>query len=72
MTYGQSNLANPIEFSDITISLLFNKLYLLINTEKSKKIFNGYFYGTLTNMFTYQKRKESLNNHPYFYNWLER
>ncbi len=71
MTYRQSNLADPIEFYvDITIDA-FKQTVFAYKQRIIKKDFNGYFYGTLMNMFTYQKRKESLNNHPYFYNWLE-
>ncbi|MGG3451741.1 helix-turn-helix domain-containing protein [Domibacillus aminovorans] len=71
MTYEQSNLADPIEFYvDITIDA-FKQTVFAHKQKKIKKDFNGYFYGTLMNMFTYQKRKESLISHPYFYNWLE-
>ncbi|OKL35260.1 helix-turn-helix domain-containing protein [Domibacillus mangrovi] len=71
ITYGKSNLADPIEFYlDITIDA-FKQTVFAHKQRIIKKDFNGYFYGTLMNMFIYQKRKESIISHPYLYNWLE-
>lgn len=71
ITYGKSKLSHPIEFYlNITIDA-FKQTVFAHKQRKIKKDFNGYFYGTLMNMFVYQKRKETLISHPYFYNWLE-
>lgn len=71
ITYGKTNLTDPIEFYlDITIDA-FKQTIFAYKQKNIKKDFNGYFYGTLMNMFIYQKRKESIINHPYLYNWLE-
>ncbi|OAH58645.1 hypothetical protein AWH48_16745 [Domibacillus aminovorans] len=71
LAYKNFNLANPIEdYTSIAINA-FKQTIFAHKHGKIKKDFKGYFYGTLKNMFTYQKREETFKDHPFIFNWLE-
>jgi hypothetical protein len=71
LAYKKFSLANPIEeYTNIAIGA-FKQTVFAHKHRKIKKDFKGYFYGTLMNMFTYQKREETFENHPSIFNWLE-
>lgn len=71
LAYKNINLANPIEeYTSIAIDA-FKQTIFAHKHRKIKRDFKGYFYGTLRNMFTYQKREETFKNHPLIFNWLE-
>lgn len=60
-------LVNYIEI----INDAFKQTVFAYKSRKIRNDFNGYFFGTLKNMFTYQQREETFADHPIFFNWLE-
>lgn len=57
------------EYTDLVTDAFKQSVYALKH-RKIKKDFHAYFYGTLMNMFTYQKRRETFATHPVIYNWV--
>lgn len=71
LVYRQFDLLHDLkQYVDIVIDAFKQSIYAHKH-RKIQKDFKGYFYGTLLNMFTYQKRQETFANHPSIFNWLE-
>ncbi|KMY52547.1 hypothetical protein AC623_20645 [Bacillus sp. FJAT-27231] len=71
MSYSQFSLTYPVEdYTNLAIDAFKQSLFAEKNN-KIKKDFYGYFYGTLKKIFWRQKAKESFENNPLFYNWLD-
>ncbi|MGG3448311.1 hypothetical protein [Domibacillus aminovorans] len=71
LAYRTSRLDVPLE-EIVPIALQSFKESIFAQKQKRiKGSFEGYFFGALRNMFQIEKRKEILENHPIFYNFLE-
>ena len=76
--WGKTMLAYQISRLDVPLEeivhVAIQSFKESIFAQKQKRIkgsFEGYFFGTLRNMFTIEKRKEIMKDHPIFYNFLE-
>jgi hypothetical protein len=70
LAYNKYNFDMPLEFM---VSVVINAFKTTVFHHKHRKIkstFVQYFYGTLSSMFSVQKRKEHTAKYPR-YNWLD-
>jgi hypothetical protein len=71
LAYRISRLQAPLEDFTPVIIQAFKESIFSYKHKRIKGSFNGYFFGTLRNMLIIEKRRETMNNHPIFYNFLE-
>lgn len=72
IAYKKFNFRTPIEQLTSTIIEAFKTTIFLYKKSKIKTSFTQYFYGTLSGMFSAEKRREHADYNPRpHYNWLD-
>ena len=72
IAYKKFNFRTPIEQLTPTIIEAFKTTVFLYKKRKIKTSFTQYFYGTLSGMFSAEKRREYATHNPRpHYNWLD-
>ncbi|OKL35383.1 hypothetical protein [Domibacillus mangrovi] len=71
LAYRKSCLDVPLEEIVPIVLQSFKESIFAQQQKRIKGSFEGYFFGVLRNMFTIEKRKEIMKDHPVFYNFLD-